>query len=613
MELDNENNNSDTELEISNNEISNKIKENELLKNLKYEYQQFEIRDFYDCYLSNGKEKKINFKPVYQRTFSWNSSKQDLFIDSIINNYIIPPIILIKLENEEYEYECIDGQHRLCVIKHFIETKPIDTQKPYYIRYKKIEEDKIYNVFYDDTFDNRDKDKKMYIRNKTNFNQDEKRKFDTRTITILKISNYNVKNKDGMERLKKSMFLRLQNGERVSSVDKFKNIDKPIINALNSYKLLSYATYENENSNWNKLLDILDIPLRQKNHSHTKVKYIHIFLITSLLIINEKSFDIGSYLELNILKYIEDNHSVFKKNITIETWKKNIDTFEKFIINLHKDFILQTDKYLHKNIIYIILFQFINNKDKYEIYKSNISKLIVLYKTNKIFKNKEEKQEVVDFTDFKNFILEIDKTINVVNKNYKEDTKVNTNTNNSTTNTDNKIQIVKVNKNIDIYNKNIDLLKNYHNTKNNYTLYGDEIKKISKNIKHDRDISINDIKKVIYEYNNKNSITSNKFDIFIEIFESNYDINTELITSDDIDSIVNHINIEKGLIMESFYKRKFIDKFKAYVNMITLGDKYLNILTEYYDNNINNANVKTPKKKDRPELTYNNLKDELWN
>ena len=65
--------------------------------------------------------------------------------------------------------------------------------------------------------------------------------------------------------------------------------------------------------------------------------------------------------------------------------------------------------------------------------------------------------------------------------------------------------------------------------------------------------------------------------------------------------------------MESFYKRKFIDKFKAYVNMITLGDKYLNILTEYYDNNINNANVKTPKKKDRPELTYNNLKDELWN
>ena len=101
--MDNNYSDSESDTELSNEELLNRIKENELLKNLKYEYHPTEIRDFYDFYLT--KEKKINFKPVYQRKFSWNSSKQDLFIDSIINNYIIPPIILIKLENEEYEWE----------------------------------------------------------------------------------------------------------------------------------------------------------------------------------------------------------------------------------------------------------------------------------------------------------------------------------------------------------------------------------------------------------------------------------------------------------------------------------------------------------------------------
>ena len=43
---------------LTNEEKNNRIKENELLKNLKYEYQSYEIRDFYDFYLT--KEKKIN-------------------------------------------------------------------------------------------------------------------------------------------------------------------------------------------------------------------------------------------------------------------------------------------------------------------------------------------------------------------------------------------------------------------------------------------------------------------------------------------------------------------------------------------------------------------------
>jgi len=445
---DNEPYSSDSDTEISNEEMKNKIKENELLNNLKYDYQQFEIEDFYNCYLS--KNKKINMKPIYQRNFSWNKDKQDLFIDSIINNYIIPPIILIKLENEEYEYECIDGQHRLCVIKHFIESIPIDPEKPHYIRYHRIEGDKTYNVLYDDR-----ENIKKYIKLKSFFTPIEKRKFNTRTLTILKISNYDIKNKDGMERLKKNMFLRLQNGEKVSNVDKFKNIDKPIINAMNSYVLLEYNTFTNDNSDWNKLLTILDIPIKQKNSINAKRNFLKIFIIICLLIIHEKSLNIGSYMDLNILKYIEEEQSIFKKDISVDIWKKCIEELKTFMIDFYKYFIKQTHKYLHKNILYIILFQYINDKCKYDIYKTNIIKIIDLYNKNDKINYKEKNDKQIDWTDFKNFVNEIDKEIKFINPNYniidKKDNIYNNNNNNKI-----------INNNNETYRKNKEILEKFN-------------------------------------------------------------------------------------------------------------------------------------------------------
>ena len=598
---------SESDTELSNEELINRMKENELLKNLKYEYHPIEIRDFYDFYLT--KEKKINFKPVYQRKFSWNSSKQDLFIDSIINNYIIPPIILIKLENEEYEWECIDGQHRLCVIKHFIESTPIDNTKPYFIRYKRMDGDTSYNVLYDDTFDKRDNIKK-YIKNKSYFTQEEKKKFNSRTITILKISNYDVKNKDGMERLKKNMFLRLQNGERVSAVDKFKNIDKPIINALNNYDLLDIDTYNDERLEWNKLLSILDIPVRQKNTGITKVRFIHIFIITCLLIIQEKTFDIGSYLDLNILKYIEVDQSIFKKNISVDAWKKCIDKLKLFIIDLYSYLIEQTNKCLHKNILYVILFQYITNKTKYDIYKTNIIELIKLYDLNKSFKEKEEKDKIIDYIDFKNFVSEIDDKIKYINEDYINIDKNIIDKNNSIIIS---IKKEKQIKNIDIYQKNKDLLKDYYIKKHDNSQYKEQIRQIYKNLKNNRDLSINDINKVIYEYNNKNSIISERFEIFLDTFENIYSIDDEKISEKDIDDVIYNINIENKLIMESYDNRKFMDKFKQYMHIDNLSDNYLNILNEYYKNYLNKntkSSVELPKKKQAiPKV----LKDNVWN
>lgn len=592
---------SDSDTEISNEEIKNKIKENELLNNLVYKYQQFEIKDFYDSYLI--KEKKINLKPIYQRNFSWNSSKQDLFIDSIINNYIIPPIILIELEKEEYEYECIDGQHRLCVIKHFIESKPIDSEKPHYIRYQRIDGDKVYNVLYDDK-ENINK----YIRNKSYFTNDEIKKFNKREITILKISNYDIKNKNGMERLKKNMFIRLQNGERVSSIDKFKNIDRPIINALNFYCLLDYNTYKNDNSEWNKILFILDQPLKQKNSNTSKIKFLHIFIIVCLLLIHEKSFDIGSYMDMNILKYIEEEHSVFKKDISMDTWKNCIEKFKFFIIDFYEYFIKQTHKYLDKNIIYVILFQYINNRNKYDIYKTNVIDIISIYNNNKDFKYKEQHNKQIDYTDFKNFVSEIDEKIKDINPNY------NITVNKCSNSTNTKIEKPVI-KNNQIYKKNKEILTDYYNKNHNNSQYADYIKTIKKNIQNNNELTENDIKKVIYEYNNKKSILADTSENFINKFEEMYQIDEDILSNEnDIKFIVDQINIENKLIMESLDSRKFIDKFKNFINFKdNFTDKYVEILMEYHKNISDKNKCDNDEKPKKKQPIAKVLKDNVWN
>ena len=153
-----------------------------MLKNLKYDFASYEIKYIYETYLKNDGE--INLSPEYQREFAWNNDKQDLFIDSIINNYIIPPIILIKLnDKKQYKYECMDGQHRLTVLKHYIEGKPINPQDPHYIRYTKLEDNKKINIFYS-------KKKRLEnIKDSRYMTEDEKAIFNDKKIIIIKILN----------------------------------------------------------------------------------------------------------------------------------------------------------------------------------------------------------------------------------------------------------------------------------------------------------------------------------------------------------------------------------------------------------------------------------------
>ena len=79
----------------------------------------FNLKSSCDQYIINN---NLNLNPEYQREFIWNDKKQNLLIDSIMRNFIMPPVILINVydNKSKYDLECIDGQHRLRVIKHYI-------------------------------------------------------------------------------------------------------------------------------------------------------------------------------------------------------------------------------------------------------------------------------------------------------------------------------------------------------------------------------------------------------------------------------------------------------------------------------------------------------------
>ena len=63
------------------------------------QHQTKNIRGIYEEYLRGQYE--VNLNPNYQRNFIWNSDKQNLFIDSIMSNYIIPPIVLLQKNRKQ--------------------------------------------------------------------------------------------------------------------------------------------------------------------------------------------------------------------------------------------------------------------------------------------------------------------------------------------------------------------------------------------------------------------------------------------------------------------------------------------------------------------------------
>lgn len=359
------NNNSDNNSVNSDSEDHNEFDHNKInvLKNLKYDFESYEIKYIYETYLKN---QEINLSPSYQREFTWSNDKQDLFIDSIINNYIIPPIILIKLNNKKgYKYECMDGQHRLTVLKHYIEGKPVNPVLPYFIKYTKQNSDaEPVSVYYKKTDEiEKTNDKKKYY-----MSDDELNSFNDKKLIIIKISNYDTTMTETFNKIKNEMFVRLQKGETVSKTDILRNYDHPLINVLRKHNLLTLKTFENDDTY--KLSSILNFKTKKTSQRLSQYMY---FIIKSLLLVKYETLNIGLLSDNSIRDDIMKKKStkanldrfVFPvENINEEEfWDDYLTKFRKFITRVSK---LQKEHNLpqfNEYFLIIMLYKYCKEKD----------------------------------------------------------------------------------------------------------------------------------------------------------------------------------------------------------------------------------------------------------
>lgn len=369
----------DNESDDEENEEKLKIK---LLKNLKYDFESYEIKYIYETYL---KDETVNLTPSYQREFSWDSKKQDLFIDSIMNNFIIPPIILIKLNDKKgYRYECMDGQHRLTVLKNFIEGRAINPDDPHYIRFNKTEDDKKVAVYYE-------KKKRLdKLKDKRYMTEKEKNIFNEKKIIVIKITNYDPKLIDLFGTIKNEMFLRLQKGEKASGTDVMRNCENPLIIEMKKLGLISYKTYDedsddetnsdkvNENDKdkdkdtvkIRKLKDIMSFKTKKRSQRLTQLL---MFNLKAILIIKSQSLDIGNLTDTKIRDDILNNKTPRFILKTGQKWSQYIKTLDDFIKVIYET-VNEKEIKVNQYLLLTLLFLFVTSKDKFNEKLKSIDK-----------------------------------------------------------------------------------------------------------------------------------------------------------------------------------------------------------------------------------------------
>lgn len=99
-------------------------------KSTKFSLKTISVKDFIDDYAY-----RIDIDADYQREKIWSIGQQEKLLDSIINDIDIPKIYLVQVrDNEQFEFECIDGKQRMTTILKFL--KPEATEKlPLRIRF----------------------------------------------------------------------------------------------------------------------------------------------------------------------------------------------------------------------------------------------------------------------------------------------------------------------------------------------------------------------------------------------------------------------------------------------------------------------------------------------
>src|SRR6266851_2227345 len=80
------------------------------------------VKKFIDDYIY-----RIDLDADYQREKIWSREDQEKLIDSIVQNIDIPKIYLARTkDNENFDYECIDGKQRMATLLDFFKPEPTE-------------------------------------------------------------------------------------------------------------------------------------------------------------------------------------------------------------------------------------------------------------------------------------------------------------------------------------------------------------------------------------------------------------------------------------------------------------------------------------------------------
>jgi hypothetical protein len=268
---------------------------------------QISIKSIKSIYYEYLQDNNLLLAPEYQRDLCWSVEKMNLFIDTIFKEWIVPNYVIYQLSAKEQKHndfsnECIDGQHRLTTIKYYMENTMIPgTNK--YIHWLKNGERVYYNM--DNTTINNLNKKRHCRSNCRNLTKDEKAIIDN-----FQMSFHIITSQDGLDiGTKCCIFNRLQNGEKVSSYQKLKNLHtNTITNTIRSNKLCELMV----NISFENKIKFIDTKPKE-----IKSYYLY-FLIRSFLIIDKKSLEIN-FLDLNIKKYLEASNGQGAPNVKLHT------------------------------------------------------------------------------------------------------------------------------------------------------------------------------------------------------------------------------------------------------------------------------------------------------
>ena len=300
------------------------------------------IKSFYKNYLQNN---EINLQPLYQREFTWNDKKQDFYIDSIFKGYPSQIIILNKLfGDDKFMYECIDGHHRLTVIKKYIEGKLCNDRV---IRWKKGAT----NVL----FEENERTIGHNIKCKEYATDNQKKKFNSYQLIIV------IVRSKLSEKKKQNIFNRLQNGEQISAIEKLKNINNPLINKLYKDNAFKSTTYNKEDTIWNTIYERIHNEKQIRGNNY--ITMMSFFVIKCTMIALDRSLNIQTYDDTKLKKYLE----------TTQDEVKNIDTIYPQVKDTLAE-ICESVKFATICPYFVYILIYLSVKDDYRKYYKNILK-----------------------------------------------------------------------------------------------------------------------------------------------------------------------------------------------------------------------------------------------